>query len=73
MRIICIEYCFMSLFCPGSLILFDLLSNQKNCSPLQGMTTMATSNGGILADRQQVRVHSHHINSTTENNHLHKL
>ncbi|XP_062319954.1 SEC23-interacting protein isoform X1 [Osmerus eperlanus] len=38
----------------GSLILFDLLSNQKNCSPLQGMTTMPTSNGGILVDRQQV-------------------
>ncbi|CAB1312434.1 unnamed protein product [Coregonus sp. 'balchen'] len=35
----------------GSLILFDLLSNQKNGSPLQ---TMPTANGGHPADTKQV-------------------
>uniref|UniRef100_A0A8C7S408 SEC23 interacting protein n=1 Tax=Oncorhynchus mykiss TaxID=8022 RepID=A0A8C7S408_ONCMY len=35
----------------GSLILFDLLSNQKNVSPLQ---TMSTANGGHPAGNKQV-------------------
>lgn len=38
----------------GSLILFDLLSNQKNATTLQAMPLMPTINGGSLIDNKQV-------------------
>ncbi|KAM4607639.1 SEC23-interacting protein [Polymixia lowei] len=38
----------------GSLILFDLLSNQKNASPAQAVPTMPAANGGPAVDSKQV-------------------